>query len=96
MVSVYYRPTHEYLFSVEWDELGKRRVMDYILMSRENFYKFLREENIKVPLKSSTLIESPLFCDREDWFLGAWEGHTKKVMLELGIDFDKLFETILM
>jgi hypothetical protein len=83
-VSVYYRPSHEYLGSVKWDERGKDKVRRIISLSRDDFYKLI----VRVP-KTLSL---NLYKEREDWFKGAWLKHTEDVLEELGISFDVLYE----
>jgi hypothetical protein len=94
-VSVLYRPSHEYLMSIPWNEEGKEKLKSLLNMNIEEFYIWLWKIKARIPPQNTTLESSDHFIrEKENWLNDAWITHTKNIMSELEIPFEQLYEEI--
>lgn len=94
-VSIYFRPTHEYLGSVSWDEGGKEELKKLILMPRYEFYTYLYKKNVRLPEQNSIIMSLDVnsLKDRESWFNEAWKMQSTYILDSLGIDIEETYES---
>jgi GT2 family glycosyltransferase len=93
-ISVFYRMTHDYLYSFKDNEVGRGKLLELIDMSRDDFYKMLGDRGIVLPNKSSLdfIRGSFVYKESESWFVGAWLGQTRRLLEDMGVPIEKVFE----
>jgi len=95
IVSIYYRPTHNYIKSCKWDDEGKKEISDILCMDKYRFYDIMLEKRIRLLDQNTQMIKNDIvFEDSEAWFIGAWYSQTLKLLAELNIDVERLYEQI--
>lgn len=94
-VSIYFRPTHEYLGSVSWDDVGKEELKKLVFMPRYEFYTYLYQRNIRLPEQNSIIINLDInsIKERESWFNDAWKMQSTHLLESIGIDIEETYES---
>lgn len=86
-LDILYRPVHEYLEFVKYDEDGLNRIKELARMSRQDFAEYLSKISHFKKLNKND-IHTLLDKDNNDekWYQGAWSKHTKDIFKEINVE----------